>query len=158
MKRFVTWLVAVAALALASAGCEPPKPTEAAQVGPSPEMTKRAVLALLPGLQFGADSALDAYREIRSVEVAGAHFVPASNRWVVHYCVAYASFASDAQARRCDLAVELYELDTKKWIGLARGAGTLYRWQVLAAAAPPTPASTASDPELPSGAKPPTAP
>lgn len=158
MQRFSAWLVALAAIALSSAGCEPPKPADAAQVGPSPELTQRAVLALLPGLQFGADPALDAYREIRAAEVAGAHFVPASNRWVVHYCVEYASFASEAPARRCDLGVELYELDTKKWIALARGAGTLYRWQVLDTAASPVPENAASAPAPLSRPRPPSSP
>jgi hypothetical protein len=51
-----------------------------------------------------------------------------------------------APARRCDLGVEVYQLDTKKWVGLARGAGTLYRWQGL------------DDAEPPSGPKPPNAP
>ncbi len=120
-------------LLFAAPACERP---EAAAPAPTAEIRQRAVLALLPGLQFGADPARDAYREIRAVEVAGAHFVPSENRWVVHYCVEYTNFESEAPLRRCDVRVEMYELDTKKWIGFARGAGSLYRWQVIAPAPP----------------------
>jgi hypothetical protein len=133
-----TALLALAALAAAS--CDSAQ-SPLAKAAPSPELTKRAVLALLPGLQFGPDPAAHTYREILSVEVAGAHFVPAIDRWVVHYCVEYTSRASDDRARRCDQSVDVYELDTKKWVGFARGVGTLYRWQILdeksAASSPP---------------------
>lgn len=111
-------------------GCDVPRHAPQ-HPGPSAELTKRAVLALLPALQFGPDPAAHTYREIRSVNVAGSHFVPAADRWIVHYCVEYTSFASDAPAQRCDTSVEVYELDTKKWVGFARGAGTLYRWQLI---------------------------
>jgi hypothetical protein len=158
MMRLCTWLAAAGVLALSSAACEAPKPVASGPVEPSPELEKRAVLALLPGLQFGSDPAQHAYREIRAADVAGAHFVPSTDRWVVHYCVEYLSFASDAPARRCDLSVEVYQLDTKKWIGLAHGAGTLYRWQVLDDAAPVSGAKPASDARSEGGAKPQGAP
>lgn len=120
-----------ACLLLGAVACEPPPPAAPAAVGPSAELTQRAVLTLLPGLRFGADEAQHTYREIRAADIAGAHYVPGANRWVVHYCVEFTNFASDAPLRRCDVNVEVYQLDTKKWIGFARGAGTLYRWQVL---------------------------
>jgi hypothetical protein len=133
-----------ACVLLGAIACEPP-PAPPAVVGPTAELTQRAVLTLLPGLQFGADAAQQTYREIRAADVAGAHYVPAANRWVVHYCVEFTNFASDAPQRRCDVNVEVYALDTKKWIGFARGAGTLYRWQVLEPAPKPE-AKAASEP------------
>ena len=121
----------VCALVIAVSACDRPAPQAPRPSAPSAELTQRAVLALLPGLQFGPDSARDAYREIHAVDVAGSHFVPGADRWIVHYCVEFANFASDTPLRRCDINVEVYALDTKKWIGFARGSGTLYRWQVL---------------------------
>jgi hypothetical protein len=153
-------LLALAGLALVAllAGCERfanASPPAASPAPPPPELARRAVLALLPGLQFGPDPAQDAYREIRAVEVAGSHFVPATDRWTVHYCVEFVTPASDAPASRCDMSLELYRLDTGKWVGLARGAGTLYRWQVLDDA-PPSGAPESSPAEAPaqSGARP----
>jgi hypothetical protein len=104
--------------------------------GPSRELTERAVNALLPGLRFGADEASQTYREIRALRVAGAHFLPASNRYIVHYCVDYTSFASEALQTRCDLNVHVYQLDSQDWVGFATGTGTIYRWQVLETSAP----------------------
>jgi hypothetical protein len=130
--RVVCWrpIVVLALVALLALGCDAPRRAPQ-NPGPSAELTKRAGLALLPGLQFGPGSAAHTYREIRSVDVAGSHFVPAADRWIVHYCVEYTSFASDTAAQRCDTSVEVYELDTKKWVGFARGAGTLYRWRLI---------------------------
>ena len=102
---------------------------------PSAEISKRAVEFLLPGLQFGADPQLETFREVRAVEIAGAHFVPLENHWRIHYCAEYTNLASDAPQRRCDRNVRVYELDSKKWVGFAAGAGTLYRWQVIEDAA-----------------------
>jgi hypothetical protein len=128
--RSAGWL-ALAGCALLATSCERTGAAGAQRHAPSAELTKRAVMELLPGLQFGPDPAAHTYREIRAAEVAGSHFVPATDRWNVHYCVAYTSFASDAPARRCDLSVDVYRLDSGKWIGFARGVGTLYRWRVL---------------------------
>ncbi len=130
MKR-ARLLLGSVLLLLVGGACERPQAEAPAASGPSAELTQRAVLALLPGLQFGADPARDAYREVRAADVAGAHYVPAANRWIVHYCVEFTNFESDAALRRCDVRVEVYQLDSKKWIGFARGMGTLYRWQVL---------------------------
>lgn len=136
----------LAALALLGAsGCDrlvEPRAREAAPAasGPSRELTEHALRVLLPGLRFGADEARQTYREVRALRVAGAHFVPASNRYVVHYCVDFTSFASEEVLTRCDLNVHVYQLDSRDWVGFATGAGTIYRWQVLetsASAAPP---------------------
>jgi hypothetical protein len=143
-------LLGTAALAL-TAGCEQPQVAVAVNNGPPDGYAQRAVEALLPGLQFGPDATQHAYRELRKVEVAGAHFSPGGNRWVVHYCVDFVSFASDELQRRCDMSVQVYELDSEKWVGFATGAGTLYRWQVLEDLAPPAPGggAQAAAPEVP---------
>jgi len=142
MKRFVAFAPGLAAVLLLSAGCE--RAHAPAPQGPSPEIAKRAVETLLPGLQFGANPELETFREVRAVDVAGAHFVPGENQWTVHYCAEYTNFASDAPQRRCDRNVAVYELDSKKWVGFASGAGTLYRWQVIEDATTKSDASAAN--------------
>ena len=123
---------AVLGLALLSCACQAERaPEPAALIGPSAELAKRAVSALLPGLQFGPDQAQHTIRELRAIDVPGSHYTPATDRWTVHYCAEFLSYASDAPQRRCDLAVDVYRLDSGRWVGFARGAGTLYRWQVL---------------------------
>lgn len=151
-RSFVPFVAAAALLASACDLLVQPRsapPASAAGVGPSAELTERAVRTLLPGLRFGADERAHTYREIRAVRVAGAHLVPAGNRHVVHYCVDYTSFAGEEQQTRCDLNVQVYALDSGAWVGHATGAGTIYRWQVLAAVATETPAAAdgASQPE-----------
>jgi hypothetical protein len=138
LRAAALWVAIVAAL-----GCERPPAEPSA---PTAELTQRAVRSLLPGLQFGPDPARDVYRTIRAVDVAGAHYVPGANRWIVHYCVEFTSLAGDAPLRRCDIGVEVYALDTKKWVGFARGAGTLYRWQLLE---PDAPGDGAAQPAAP---------
>lgn len=123
--------VLLAGLALAPAACDQGKVTTPTVDSPPATVVQGAVEALLPGLQFGADAATDTYKEIRSVEVTGLHFVPAANRHFVHFCVEYTSPASDQVNRRCDLNVQIYQLDGGEWIGFATGSGTLYRWQAI---------------------------
>ncbi|HEU4428153.1 MAG TPA: hypothetical protein VFT98_05335 [Myxococcota bacterium] len=127
--RLAATVFALTAALLVASGCERMKPHR--REPPRPDVAKRAVESLLPGLQFGANRELETFREVRAVDVAGAHFVPAENHWRIHYCAEYTNFASDAPQRRCDRNVIVYELDSKKWVGLATGAGTLYRWQVI---------------------------
>jgi hypothetical protein len=127
-SRPALWFALLAFIVL-FAGCERGRGRR--PYAPGPEIAKRAVESLLPGLQFGANRELETFREVRAVDVAGAHFVPGENHWRVHYCAEYTSFASDAPQRRCDRNVIVYQLDSKKWVGFATGAGTLYRWQVI---------------------------
>jgi len=127
--RFAAGVLALLAVLLFATGCERMRPHR--REPPSAEIAKRAVESLLPGLQFGAKPELETFREVRAVDIAGAHFVPGENHWRIHYCAEYTNFASDAPQRRCDRNVIVYELDSKKWVGLATGAGTLYRWQVI---------------------------
>lgn len=145
-------LLLVLACGLAASACDrllkPADKAGATEAGPPDELTLRAVESLLPGLRFGANEAADTYREVRSVRIAGSHFTPASNRWVVHYCVDFTSFAGDEVRRRCDLNVQLYQLDSGDWVGFASGVGTIYRWQVLGTTATP---ATAPAPVEPAG-------
>ena len=103
---------AVLGLALLSCACQAERaPEPAALIGPSAELAKRAVSALLPGLQFGPDQAQHTIRELRAIDVPGSHYTPATDRWTVHYCAEFLSYASDAPQRRCDLAVDVYPYD-----------------------------------------------
>ncbi len=142
MSRRMCILLLVSA-GLAASACDPAQPApDAAPSVPSMEIATRAIELLLPGLRFGADEATETYREIRSVRVAGSHFVPARNHYVVHYCVGYVSVAGAELRERCDLNVQLYTLDTNKWVGLATGMGTLYRWRVIEPEEKPAPAAS----------------
>jgi hypothetical protein len=148
-RAFVPWIVSAL---LAASGCDllvkPRSEADAAAPASRPPaaLLERAVRTLLPGLRFGADERAQAYREIRAVRVAGAHFVPAANRHVVHYCVDYTSFVGDVVQTRCDLNVQVYRLDSGAWVGHATGAGTIYRWQVLETAPSADPRGGHSEP------------
>ncbi|MBM4385686.1 MAG: hypothetical protein FJ091_20250 [Deltaproteobacteria bacterium] len=135
-----------AAALLALLGCARAEVAVSVKSGPPEGYAQRAIEMLLPGLQFGPDAASHTIRELRKVDVAGSHFSPGANRWVVHYCAEFVSYASEELQRRCDMNVQLYELDSKKWVGFASGAGTLYRWQLLEEATPNDPAPEASAP------------
>jgi hypothetical protein len=127
MRSAAAALALLAALCFTSCG----RAQRHTRTPPPPEVAKRAVESLLPGLQFGPTAELETFREVRSVDVAGAHFEPGENHWRIHHCAEYTNLASDAPQRRCDRNVIVYQLDTKKWVGLATGAGTLFRWQVI---------------------------